>query len=233
MEEVLKKSHQELEERLREQSVELAGVNRKLRVKITELEQTEKLLRSQRDLATALTSVSDLKTGLTACLETAMSMAKLDSGGIYLFDDQTGALDLIIHKGLSPDFVRAVSHYDADSPQTRFVMEGKPAYTRHQELEPPLGDPGLREGLCAFAFVPIWHENRVTGCMNLASSSLQEIPLNSRPALEAVAAQIGTGIAGITAEDALRKSEGHLRSLMENADDFVVYRLTHDNENPH
>jgi len=42
MEEVLKKSNQELEERLREQSVELAQVNRKLRAKITELEQAEK-----------------------------------------------------------------------------------------------------------------------------------------------------------------------------------------------
>ncbi len=232
MEEVLKKSNQELEEQVREQSVKLARAKPNLPAKITELEQTEKLLRSQRDLAMALSSVSDLKSGLTACLETAISMAGTDSGGIYLFDDKTGALDLVIHKGLSPDFVRAVSHYDADSPHTRFVMAGKPAYTRHQELEPPLGDPGLLEGLCAFAFIPIWHENRVIGCMNLTSESLEEIPLNSRPALEAVAAQIGTGIAHITAEDALRKSEEHLRSLMENADDFVVYRLTIDEQSP-
>jgi PAS domain S-box-containing protein len=232
MKEVLKKSNQELEERLREQSVELVRVNRKLRAKITELEQAEKLLRSQRDLAMALSSVPDLKTGLTECLETAIRMAGMNRGGIYLVDDKTGALDLVTHKGLSPDFVRAVSKYDADSPHTKFVMAGKPAYTRHQELEPPLGDPGLLQGLCAFAFVPIWHENRVIGCMNLTSESLEEIPLNSRPALEAVAAQIGTGIAQITAEDALRKSEEHLRCLMENADDFVVYRLAIDEQSP-
>jgi len=228
----LKKSNQELEERLREQSVELAQVNRKLRAKITELEQAEKLLCSQRDLATALSSVPDLKSGLAECLETAIRMAGMDRGGIYLFDDKTGALDLAVHKGLSSDFVRTVSHYDANSPQTRFVMAGKPAYTRHQKLEPPLGDPGLLEGLCAFAFMPIWHENRVIGCMNLTSESLEEIPLTSRPALEAVATQIGSGIAQMTAEDALRKSEEHLRSLMENADDFVVYRLTIDEQSP-
>lgn len=233
MEEVLKKSNQELEERLKEQSVKLARTNRKLQAKITELEQTEKLMRSQRDLAMALSSAPDLKAGLTECLETGIRMAGVDRGGIYLFDDKTGALDLVIHKGLSPDFVRAVSHYDADSPQTRFVMAGKPTYTRHQELEPPLGDAGLREGLCALAIVPIWYKNRVIGCMNLSSDSLEEIPLPSRPALEAVAAQIGPAIGQMTAEDALRKSEEHLRSLMENADDFAVYRLTHDNESPH
>jgi len=88
MEEVLKKSNQELEERLREQSVELAGVNRKLRAKITELEQTEKLMRLQRDLAMALSSVPDLKTGLTECLETAIKMAGMDRGGIYLLKDK-------------------------------------------------------------------------------------------------------------------------------------------------
>ena len=228
----MKKSHQELEERLREQSVELARVNRKLRAKITELEQTEKLLRSQRDLAMALSSVPDFKSGLTACLETAIRMAGMDRGGIYLLDDNTGALDLAVHKGLSPDFVRTVSHYDTDSPNARFVMAGKPVYTRHQELEPPLGDAGLREGLCALAIVPIWHKNRVIGCMNLSSDSLEKIPLPSRPALEAVTAQIGTAIAHMTAEDALRKSEEHLRSLMENADDFVVYRLTIDEQSP-
>ena len=229
---MLKKSNQELEERLREQSVELAGVNRKLRAKITELEQTEKLMRLQRDLAMALSSVPDLKTGLTECLETAIKMAGMDRGGIYLLKDKTGALDLAVHKGLPLDFIRTVSHYDADSPHTRFVMAGKPAYTRLQELELPLRDPGLGEGLCAFAFMPIWHENRVIGCMNLTSESLEEIPHASRPALEAVAAQIGTGIARMTAEDALRKSEEHLRSLMENADDFVVYRLTIDEQSP-
>jgi len=232
MEEVLKKSNQKLEEQLREQSVELIRTNRKLQTKITELEQMEKLLRSQRDLAMALGSVPNLKTGLTECLETAINMAGLNSGGIYLFDDKTGALDLVIHKGLSPDFVRTVSHYDADSPQTKFVMAGKPTYTQYQELETLLGDPGLFEGLCAFAFIPIWHKDQVIGCINLTSGSLEEIPLTSRPSLEAVAAQIGTGIARMKAEDALRKSEEHLRSLMENADDFVVYRLTIDEQSP-
>ncbi len=228
----MKKSRQELEARLRKQSVELAGVNRKLQAKITELEQTEKLMRSQRDLVMALSLVPDLPEELRQCLDTAISMAGVNRGGIYLLDEKTGALDLAVHKGLSPDFVRTVSHYDADSPNARFVMEGKPVYTRHQALEPPLGDAGLREGLCALAIVPIWHKNRVIGCMNLASDSLQEIPLPSRPALEAVTSQIGTAIAHITAEDALGKSEEHLRSLMENADDFVVYRLTIDEQSP-
>ncbi len=114
MEEMLKKSNQELEERLREQSIELAGVKQELQAKITELEQTEKLLHSQRNLATALSSVPDLTEGLRQCLDTAISMAEVNRGGIYFLDDKTGALDLVVHKGLSPDFVRAVSHYDAD-----------------------------------------------------------------------------------------------------------------------
>ena len=222
---MLKKSNQELEERIREQSVELARVNQKLQAKITELEQTEKLMHSQRDLVMALSSVPDLPGGLRQCLDTAISMAEVNRGGIYLLDDKTGSLDLAAHKGLSPDFVRTVSHYDADSPNARIVMAGKPVYTRHQDLETPMLDAGLSEGLRALAIVPIWHDNRVIGCMNLSSESLEKIPLPSRPAIEAVTAQIGTAIAHMTAEDAFRKGEEHLRSLMETADDFVVYRL--------
>ncbi len=232
MEEVLKKSNQELEKRLKEQSVELAGANQELRAKITELDQTEKLLLSQQNLATALSSVPDLSEGLRQCLDTAISMAGVNRGGIYLVDNKTGALDLFVHKGLSPDFVKKVSHYDADSSNARFVMEGKPIYTRHQELDAPVLDPDLREGLYALAIVPIWHKNRVIGCMNLSSDRVEKIPPLSRPAIEAVTAHIVTAIAHMTAEDALRKSEEHLRSLMENADDFVVYRLSTDEQSP-
>ncbi len=168
---MLKKSNQELEKRLKEQSVELAGANQELRAKITELDQTEKLLLSQQNLATALSSVPDLSEGLRQCLDTAISMAGVNRGGIYLVDNKTGALDLFVHKGLSPDFVKKVSHYDADSSNARFVMEGKSIYTRHQELDAPVLDPDLREGLYALAIVPIWHKNRVIGCMNLSTFS--------------------------------------------------------------
>ena len=46
------------------------------------------------------------------CLEAAIKVSEMDAGGIYLVDEDTGALNLFCHKNLSENFVKTVSHYD-------------------------------------------------------------------------------------------------------------------------
>ena len=169
---------------------------------ITEYKRAERLLRIQRDLGVALSAISELPEALNQLLEATFRVKGIDSGGVYLVDQVTGGLDLAAHKGLRPEFVESVSHYDADSPQARLVIAGQSAYWQHPDVL-PLTEERVRqrEELRAVAVIPIKYQgvdgrSTVVGALNLASHTRDEIPVSVRDALEAMAAQI----AGVLAE---------------------------------
>jgi PAS domain S-box-containing protein len=189
---------------------------------LTERKRAENLINTQRDLALALNAATGLNEGLRLCLESAIQASEMDCGGIYLVDETTGALDLMVYTGFSPDFIGVSSHYGPDSPSTRLVMANKPLYARHSELGVPLDDVRMREGLSVIAVIPVHHEDRVVGCLNIASHTLDEVSIFSRGALETIAAEIGSSIARLQAEEALRESEQLFQSLVDNMLDAVM-----------
>jgi hypothetical protein len=90
--------------------------------------QSEKLLRLQRDLGMALSTTSEQIEALNLILDATCRIEGIDCGGIYLFDKTTGDLNLMVHRGLSAEFVEKDSHYSPDSPQVQLVISAKPIY---------------------------------------------------------------------------------------------------------
>ena len=178
---------------------------------------SESLLRLQRDLAVELGGTSDLDTILDASLEAILEAADMDSGGIYLVDEDTGGLDLVYHKGLSPAFAAEVIRYGAESPNVRLVKEGKPVFQGYEGIGLPHGEAWLEEGLKTLAVVPILSEGKVIGCLNASSHVLTEIPRHSRDALEIMAGQIGQAIARARLVSHLHDSEKQYRLLHDSA----------------
>jgi len=119
MEEVFKKYHQGLEERLREQSVELAGVNRKLQAEITERKELYKALheseKALRHMSTHLIRAQEKERKRVALelhdeLGQALSLLKLKIGSIKkkLPQDQTELRNEC--KGISDYIVQMVEN---------------------------------------------------------------------------------------------------------------------------
>jgi len=211
----LRRVHEDLGRRIEERTVELVNVNKQLRGEIEERKRADILIHTQRDLGLALSATPGLDEGLRLCVEAALHVSEMDCGGVYLVDRTSGALNLVFHKGLPPDFVKSASHYEADSTNTRLVMTGKPVYTEHLKLGVPLDEAEQRENLRAIAVLSVRHKDRVIGCLNIASHTLDEVPVFSRVALEAIATQIGGAVARLRAEEALRESEAKFRTIFE------------------
>jgi PAS domain S-box-containing protein len=184
---------------------------------ITDRKRAEELLRAQRDLALAIGKAGSFEEGMRVCLETAIRISEMDCGGIYFFDESSGALDLILHQGLSAEFVASASHYEKDAPNSQLVMAGRAIYSEHLQLGVPLDKAERREDLGAIAVIPILHEDRIISCMNIASHTRAEVPAFARGALEAIAAQIGNAIIHLRTEEALRRSEARYKELWERA----------------
>lgn len=184
-------------------------------------QQAVELLRLQRDLGIALGSARDLVEALELVLRSAVEIDGIDCGGMYIVDPATGEIALTAHTGLSQRFVEAVSHYPPDSHEARLLAAGKPVYWHDQENPRARLEPRRSERLRATAVIPVRHEERVVGSMNLASHTRDELPLGSRHALETIAARLGGVIARIRTEQSLDESGRNLQALFDTLDDLL------------
>jgi PAS domain S-box-containing protein len=184
---------------------------------ITERKRAEQLLRAERDAGIALSFTSNLSYALDRLLDLAVQLEGIDCGGVYLMDLQTAELHLEAHRGLSHSFVQRISHYQADATETRLACAGEIVYVRHEQIPQSLEALWGNEGMRALAVVPIQHKRMVIGMLKLGSSRHDEILPQTRLGIETIASQFAGAIARIRAEEALRRSEAHLRSIVHNA----------------
>ena len=179
------------------------------------------MLQSQYDLGQALVSARSLSETLEICLNAAITISGLDSGGIYLLDPVTRSLNLVTHRGLPEDFLHRATHYPAGDPHIAFIMSGKPAYSAlvSPGIPDQLRDPMIL--LRTLAVVPFTYEGDVIGCLNVASHSLEVIPDEARRALETIASQIGGAIARARLSDTIRQERTNLHALFSTIKDFL------------
>jgi PAS domain S-box-containing protein len=177
---------------------------------ITEQKQIEVQISAQHDLALALNATADLSIGQRICLETAVRLSEMDCGGIYLLDESSGVFRLVDHQGLSPQFINHISQIPLHTPSAELVMAGNPIYSEHFQLGVPMDDIRRKEGLLATAILPIRNEEKIIGCLNLSSHVRETFPTDKRVTIESVAAQIGSALARLKAESALRESDERL-----------------------
>ncbi len=182
---------------------------------ITDRKRGEFLLQAQRDLGVSLSLATDLDTAFNLLLDISMEMRGIDCGGVYLLDRASGTMDLAAHRGVSPAFVAAVSHFTADDLRVQQLRQHQPLFGQQGALTLLPDEAFVREGMRAYAVLPLSHENRVIGALALASHSVNEIPARTKVVLEAIAAQAAGAIARIHAETEQRRLE---RQLLEISD---------------
>ncbi|MGB8952931.1 MAG: PAS domain S-box protein [Candidatus Aminicenantales bacterium] len=192
---------------------------------ITSRKQAEDLALAQRDLSLKLNESTGIEETLRLCTEAAIRISGMDSGGIYLTDENTGGLVLAYIQGRSPEFAQTVSYYGPDSEQARLVLSGKEIYLEEEVRDIRVPEGIRNEGLRFLAVIPIHFESKVIGCLNVSSRTLDQVQKFSRNALKTIASQIGSAIIRSTLEDALRKSEERYRTLTENLN-VGVFRST-------
>ncbi len=191
---------------------------------ITERKRIEKIMSLQHDLLLCLNSCNDMNQAMEKILAAALQFEPLDSGGVYLAGPDENSLDLVFHKGLSPEFIARVSHYDGDSPRMSVVRKGETFYGTYASLLPDQDPVRAKEKLRGFAIIPIKSSGRLVGVLNLASHTHDDIPVAARNALETMAFQIGSILMRLRSDVALRESEKIFNVFMENSPVYVFFK---------
>jgi|GEM_PF-1663856 len=222
----LERKIQERTEKLVEANCELMKSNEALQSEVVDHARAQRLLRLQRDLAIDINSARSMIESLGVILDAALEVDGIDCGGVYIIDESSGELGLTLYKGLSERFVESCSHYDADSFRAGMVRSGEWIYMGGRDLQGPPFRDLMEEGLRSLAALPMKYDGRVIACLNLASRTYDEIPLDARTALEALAASTAEIMARIKAEEELRESEERFKAIFETARDSIFIKDT-------
>jgi PAS domain S-box-containing protein len=165
-------------------------------IDVTERKEAEKMLDIQRELGVSLSTTWNLQTMLNDILDACLKIEEIDAAGIYLKDDLMDQINLVAYRGLSPEFVKSVSIYRADSPEAQQIWIEKPVY-RMDFFAEKMADLIRKEKITAVAVIPMKHRGEIIGSLNFASHTTDRIPQNVRNFLESVALQVVNYIAPI------------------------------------
>jgi len=168
------------------------------------------LMTSHHEFSLKLLGTHGFVETLKVCLEYAIFISDMDSGGIYILNDSTGDLELIVDKGMSTDFVEKISFVKAGSERANLVMVGKPIFVKHLNLPVPKEEVLLAEELRALAVIPIKHNDKVIACLNLASHEIDEVPEYSRKNLESLTVHIEKAIFRARLDKSLKEANTQL-----------------------
>ena len=198
---------------------------------ITEGKWARRLLQTQRDFGTFLSSSVSLNATAVQLLEVVLRNEGIDCGAVFLVDPDTGALDLMAERGFSADFPKRASHFAADPVPARSAGTVRGVARRSDGPLTGILKQLKRERLLALEILPIQHSGEVVAVLSVGSHVRRQIPPKSCQAMEAIATQAAGAITRIRAEQSLRanrrlleKTLHSLRSavLVVNADTMVI-----------
>jgi PAS domain S-box-containing protein len=165
-------------------------------VDVTERKEAQEMLEIQRELGISLSTTWNLQTMLNRILDACLQIEEIDTAGIYLKDELLDQINLVAHRGLSPEFVKSVSTYKRDSPEAGQIWTEKPVY-KLDFFSEKMADLIRKEKITAVAVIPMKYRGEIIGSLNFASHTKDRISQNTRNFLESVALQVVNYIAPI------------------------------------
>lgn len=188
---------------------------------ITERKNQEAVLHAQLGLGLALQTVHGMHEILNTCLDAAIGISGMDSGAIYLLDENGESAELVVSKNIGDAFLRSVLHLQPGSWLAHTVRGKKPVCIPSPGLEFQFTSSQEKEGLQSACIIPVISNGRGIACLNVSSHTDISIRESSLVALETIATQIGVAIERVTTEEALAESEQRYRNVVEDQTEFI------------
>jgi PAS domain S-box-containing protein len=193
-------------------------------INITERRQIEQIQRIQQEIVLELNTCNDLRQGLEKVLKVILRLDCIDCGAIYIADPIDDSLDMVVHQGLSKDFTEIVSHFSSDSTRVKVILTGEAHYGKYSDIFPDLDEIRVKEGLRAFATIPIMHLGKMIAVLNVASHSHDSISTETCKSLETIALQIGGSLLRLRTDTVLLKNEEIFKQFMDNSPIYVFFK---------
>ena len=165
-------------------------------------------------IITAVNRVDNLNMLLNESLKASMEMVLFDGGGIYLVNPDNSTAELICHRGLPEDFIKKAGVLQTSAANYRMLfVEGNPIFSDNYSLTS--SEHSAKWNIRSVARIPLVSKDKVIGAMALINSKGHTFNNNEKELLLSIGRQIGTAIAKMRSETALRESERKYRTITE------------------
>jgi PAS domain S-box-containing protein len=134
----------------------------------------------------------------------------MDAGGLYLVDYDKETLDLVYHRGLSGDFAKKTSVYSFNSNNAKVAFDKVPRYVTLDKYLTSSKEDIQEERITFIATLPLVHQDKVLGLLNLASRKVTDIGQKEKHALEVIALKVANLIELIKTREKLDRSNAEL-----------------------
>ena len=157
---------------------------------------------------------------LSCILNYVLQVDGIHAVGIVFINEQTGGGELIVHEGISTEFIDSVQCYITDQAYVAMIQEGKPFYGFCDEV---LENPELfvRENIMQVGVIPIKHKGRIIGSVNVASRATERLKSESKIVLDIITAQIGGTLSRIKSENELKSRQSNFQMIFDTINDFT------------
>ncbi|MGZ4883223.1 MAG: GAF domain-containing protein, partial [Halobacteriota archaeon] len=156
---------------------------------------------------------SDLTAALQAMLDTAMQIADVDYGAVYLLNEAEGLVELQHARGFSQEVLDATRRLPVTTPHYSDVYKGTPVFLDDFAKEGSEQFRALVPELHTTVLIPLGAENHVIGHFGLGSSKIRGFTADERALLVAAGFQVGSVVARLQAEEATKVHAQHAETL--------------------
>ena len=185
-------------------------------------QKVKKLLQAELDLALKLSASQSFEETIQLCLTAAMEISGMDCGAVYLLNESDNTLNMFHSQGIADDLTKELAVFTKDSVEYQLMTSGKALYN---DQAPPISEQAKnslqKEGVKAFAILPVLSKNRSIATFNIGSHTLDQVPEFARKALETIASHIGASIMQARHEERVGAVNRNLETLFESIDDML------------
>lgn len=148
------------------------------------------------EISSVVNQSLDLEEILCNALEQVLRAIELETGGIYIFDENAGVLKVAAHHGFKPDFIKQIDNLEIGEGFSGQVMEtGQPLVIRDMAKDNRLSRGIVKEvGLTSVAVVPLSSKRKTLGTMFLISPDLRDFDEGEMELLISAGQLIGVAV---------------------------------------
>lgn len=133
---------------------------------------------------------------LNDALDKTLQVMDVDSGGIYLLDEDAGILTMAAHRGFSPQFVTKIDYLNiGEGFSGQVVQSGEPLVVNNVSTDPRLVRTAAREeGLHSLVSVPLQAKGNVLGVIFTVTRNYHDFTEQDVGLMTAIGQQVGVAI---------------------------------------
>jgi len=152
--------------------------------------------RTLNEIASVVSQSLDLDEILSSALNQVLQATGLDTGGIYLLDEDAQILSINAHQGFKNKFIAEIDNLKIGEGFSGKVLEtGEPLVIRDISLDKKLSRLGVKEeGLTSLVVVPLSSKGKTVGTLFLVSRDIRDFDEDEVELLILAGLQIGVAV---------------------------------------